>query len=141
MTIPDNDTRGLEFHRRWADVDEGSSETYTVRLKSQPTAAVTVNIVLNNQEVTVVPTSLTFNPSGSNLSNQAQTVTLSAAQDDDAVDDMATLTHTTSGGHYGGPGALSIGRSIEVDDDVTETNPGTQLSPNHKCWRARSNRR
>ena len=128
VTIPDNDTRSLQFHRSWVYVDEGSgNQTYTVRLKSQPTAAVTVNIVSNNQEVTVVPTSLTFNPGGSNLSNQTQTVTVSAAQDDDAGDDMATLTHTTSGGHYCGPGALSIGRSIEVDDDDTETNPGFQL--------------
>ena len=128
VTIPDNDTRGLQIHRSWVYVDEGSSnQTDTVRLKSQPTAAVTVNIVSNNQDVKVSPTSLTFNPSGSNLSNQAQTVTVSAAQDDDAVDDMATLTHTTLGGDYGGVGALSIGRSIEVDDDDTETNPGFQL--------------
>ncbi len=119
VTIADDDTRGLQFHRRWADVDEGSSETLTLRLSSQPTAAVTVKIASNNQDVTVSPTSLTFNPSGSNLWSRARNVTVSAAQDDDAVDDTATLTYTTSGGDYGGANALSIARPVSVDDDDT----------------------
>ena len=101
-------------------MDEGSSETITVRLSSQPTAAVTVNIASNNQDVTVSPTSLTFNPTGNTkLWSRTQTVTVLAAQDDDAVDDTATLTYTTSGGDYGGANALSIGRLVSVDDDDT----------------------
>ena len=119
VTIADDDTRGLQFHRRWADVGEGSSETLTLRLSSQPTAAVTVKIASNNPDVTVSPTSLTFNPSGSNLWSRARNVTVSAAQDDDAVDDTATLTYTTSGGDYGGANALSIARPVSVDDDDT----------------------
>ena len=119
VTIRDDDTRGLMFHRRWPDVDEGGSETYTVKLASQPTAAVTVKIDSNNQDVTASPTSLTFNPSGSNVWSRTQTVTVSAAQDSDAVDDEATLTHTTSGGDYGGAGAMSIERPVSVDDDDT----------------------
>ena len=128
VTIPDNDTRGLYFSRSWADVDEGSSHTYTVKLRSQPTAAVTVNIVSDNPDVTVNPTSLTFNPSGSNLWSRAQTVTIDAAQDSDTVDDTAILTHTTSGGDYGGANALRIGRQVSVEDDDTATvTPVTQL--------------
>ena len=127
VTIPDNDTRGLYFSRSWADVDEGSSHTYTVKLRSQPTAAVTVNIASDNQDVTVNPTSLTFNPSGSNLWSRAQTVTIDAAQDSDTMDDTAILTHTTSGGDYGGANALRIDRQVSVDDDDTETTTVTQL--------------
>ncbi len=128
VTISDDDTRGLYFSRSWADVDEGASHTYTVKLRSQPTAAVTVNIASDNPDVTVTPTSLTFNPSGSNLWNRARSVTVDAAQDDDAVDDTAILTHTTSGGDYGGANALSIGRQVEVDDDdIATTTPVTQL--------------
>ena len=119
VTIRDDDTRGLMFHRRWPDVDEGGSETYTLKLASQPTAAVTIKIDSNNQDVTASPTSLTFNPSGSNLWSRTQTVTVSAAQDSDAVDDEATLTHTTTGGDYGGAGAMSIERPVSVDDDDT----------------------
>ena len=120
VTLPDNDTRGLYFSRSWADVDEGRSHTYTVKLRSQPTAAVTVNIASDNPDVTVTPTSLTFNPSGSNLWSRARTVTVDAAQDSDTVDDTAILTHTTSGGDYGGANALSIDRQVSVDDDDTE---------------------
>ena len=118
ITIGDDDSPGLQFHRRWADVDEGGSETYTVRLKSQPTAEVTVTIVSDNEDVTVSPASLTFNPPGGvHPWNVAQTVTVKAAQDSDAVDDIATLTHTTSGGGYGGANALSIERPVSVADD------------------------
>ena len=128
VTIADNDTRGLTFHRRWAQIDEGGSATYTLKLASQPTAAVTVTIASNNQDVTVTPTSLTFNPSGSNLWSGARTVTIDAAQDIDAVDDTATLTHTTSGGDYGDAGTLRIERSVSVDDDDTgATTPGPEL--------------
>jgi len=121
ITIRDDDTRGLTFHRRWPDIDEGSSDTITVRLSSQPTAAVTVNIASDNPDVTASPTSLTFNPTGSNRWNTVQTVTIAAAQDSDAVDDTATLTYTTSGGDYGGANALSIKRTVPVDDDDTST--------------------
>ena len=127
VTITDDDTRGLMFHRTWPDVGEGESETHTLKLSSQPTAAVTVKIVSNNQDVTVSPTSLTFNPSGSNLWSTKQEVTVSAAQDDDAVDDTATLTYTTSGGDYGGANALSIDRPVSVDDDDISTTTGPQL--------------
>ena len=44
VTITDDDTRGLTFHRRWPDVPEGGSQTYTVKLKSQPTEPVEVLI-------------------------------------------------------------------------------------------------
>ena len=118
ITIGDDDSPGLQFHRRWADVDEGGSEEYTVRLKSQPTAAVTVTIVSDNEDVTVSPASLTFNPLGDDRRwNQEQMVTVKAAHDSDSVDDIATLTHTTAGGGYGGANALSIDRPVSVADD------------------------
>ena len=128
MTLIDDDTRGLDFRRRWAYVDEGGSGTYTVKLASQPTAVVTVNIDSDNPDVTVSPTSLTFNPTGNtDLWSRAQTVTVSVAPDNDAVDDTATLTHTTSGGDYGGDNALSIGRPVIVEDDDTGTTVTPQL--------------
>ena len=141
VTIIDDDTRGLVFHRRWPDIDEGGSETATVRLRSQPTAAVTVNIASNNPDVTVSPTSLTFNPSGNTkLWSQAQQVIIDAAQDNDAVDDTATLTYTTSGGDYGGATALSIDRPVSVDDDETRTT-GPPVAADQSHWRCRGDRR
>ena len=127
LTVRDDDTRGLYFSRSWADVDEGGSHKYTVKLRSQPTAPVTINIASNNSDVTVTPTALTFNPS-SDLWSNARSVTVNAAQDSDTVDDTAILTHTTSGGDYGGANALSIGRQVSVeDDDPAAVTPVTQL--------------
>ena len=121
VTIRDDDTRGLTFHRRWPDVPEGGSQTYTVKLKSQPTEPVEVSIASNNPDVTTIPTSLLFNPTSAVRWDTAQTVTVHAAHDSDADDDTATLTHTTSGGDYGGDKALSIGRPVSVDDDDPRT--------------------
>ncbi len=129
VTIRDDDTRGLTFHRTWPDVREGSEETMTVKLSSQPTAAVTVTIASDNSDVTVSPSTLTFDP-GRNDSNpwhEKQEVTIAAAQDSDAVNDMATLTYTTSGGDYGGANALSITRPVSVDDDDTSTTVAPNL--------------
>ena len=126
ISIRDDDTRGLTFHRRWPDVREGGSDTMTVRLSSQPTAPVTVTIVSNTPDVTVNPSTLTFNPSGSDRWSKERTITVAAAQDDDAVDDMATLVYTTTGGDYGGANALRIERTVRVDDDDPRTTPGSQ---------------
>ena len=127
VTIRDDDTRGLTFHRRWADVAEGSSATYTVKLKSQPTAPVEVFIASDNPDVTTDPSTLLFNPTFSIRWDTAQMVTVNAAQDNDAVDDMAILTHTTSGGDYGGANAITVKRGIPVDDDDTATTPVSQV--------------
>ena len=64
-------------------VTEGGSGTYTMALNAAPTADVTVDITAGG-DVSVDPTSVTF--SSSNWS-EAQTVTVSAADDDDAAND------------------------------------------------------
>ena len=119
VTIADDDTRGLTFYRKWPDVQEGGSGKLTVKLASQPTEPVEVSIVSNNPDVTTTPTSLLFNPTAAIRWDTAQTVTVHAAHDSDAVNDEAILTYTTSGGDYGGVNALSIERPVSVDDDET----------------------
>ena len=46
----------------------------------------------------------------------AQTVTVSAGEDDDASDDTATLTHTASGADYG---MVTQDLAVTVTDDET----------------------
>ena len=73
--------------------------TYTVKLASEPTAEVTVAITGHaGSDLTLDKASLTFTAS---TWGTAQTVTVTAAEDDDAVDDEVTLAHTASGGDYG----------------------------------------
>ena len=80
------------------DHEEGGDATYTVRLDTQPTDSVTVTVkVPGHTDVTAEPASLSFSAS---TWSTAQTVTVSAKQDDDAADDTATVTHTVSGADY-----------------------------------------
>ena len=46
----------------------------------------------------------------------AQTVTVKAGQDDDAVNDTATLTHTASGGDYAGSSNRRLPVTVTDDD-------------------------
>ena len=83
-------------------VTEGNTAAYTVKLASRPSANVTVTITSDNAEVTVDTdadaagnqNALTFTPDDW---NRPQAVTVSAAEDTDAADDSATLTHAIRG--------------------------------------------
>ena len=114
VTIADDDERGVSVTASTLVVLEGGSGTYTVVLTSQPTGTVTVTPwVSGNSEVTVSG-ALTFTASDW---TQAQTVTVSAQDDADAVNDTATVAHTVSGGDYGTVTASDV--AVTVTDDET----------------------
>ena len=109
---------GLVFNRSAVTVPEGGTATYTVQLATQPTATVTVTVGGTGSGVTVdtdsgtggAQTTLTFNPTGgTKLWSAPQTVTVSAAQDSNAANEMVTLSHSASGGDYG-----SVSKSLTV---------------------------
>jgi hypothetical protein len=84
-----------------------------VSLGTEPTGTVTVRVTVSgDRDVSVDPGSLTFTASDWDT---AQTVTVAAAQDDDAVADIAELRHSASGADYGGVGALPL--AVEVRDN------------------------
>ena len=85
----------LTVSRSSLRIAEGLSGTYTVRLASAGAATVAV-AATGSGDVTVDPRSLTFvaDSGETNSWNVAQTVTVMAAEDEDGVDDIATLTHT-----------------------------------------------
>ena len=122
VTVDDDDepVPGLVLSKSSLGPAEGASESYTVALATQPTGQVTVTITGHSgTDLTLGETSLTFTTT--NWST-AQTVTVTAGQDDDTADDEETLTHTASGGGYG-----SVAEDLDVtvdDDDV----PGLVLS-------------
>ena len=109
VSINDNDTEGVTVSETGLTIVEGSSDTYTVVLNTQPSGnvTVTVNDPTDNTDVTTDPASLTFTTTDWSV---ARTVTVSAAQDGDAADEIATITHTVSG--YG---------SVTTADDVAVT--------------------
>ena len=102
VTVTDNDPVGVEFQQTTDDmgahsvtVTEDGTHQYGVRLTTEPTDTVTVTIFdpTDNSEVTTEPSTLTFDSSNY---TQYQQVTVSAAVDDDTVDDTATITHTVT---------------------------------------------
>ena len=110
-------------------VAEGESKTYRIVLSSQPAGVVTVSIggiAQTDLSLSAIP--LTFTTSNWNT---AQTVTVTADQDDDAVDDTATLTHTVSSpddGDYDGLSAGGVSVTVTDDDSVGVTISDTSLS-------------
>ena len=116
--ITDDDVRGVTVTPMALMIREGDSASYTVVLDSEPTADVTVEIqVPEDAEVAVDVTKLTFTAEDW---NQSQTVTVTAAQDADAVaDDPVTLTHVVSGGDYRSVTVASVAVTILEDDTPT----------------------
>ena len=91
VTVTDDETAGVTVSETTLTVAEGGSATYTVALNAQPTSDVVINVTKSGStDVTVSPATLTFTPA--NWST-AQTVTVAAAQDVDAVDDAAAISH------------------------------------------------
>ena len=104
---------GLTLSATTLGVAEGDDAEYTVRLASQPTAQVTVAITGHSgTDLTLDATSLTFTTA---TWNTAQTVTVSAGEDDDGANDAATLVHTASGGDYASETA-SVAVTVTDDD-------------------------
>ncbi|MCY4416390.1 MAG: cadherin-like beta sandwich domain-containing protein [Chloroflexi bacterium] len=116
-TIVEDDERGVTVSTPTLTVPEGGTAVYTVALQSQPTAAVTATpSVSGDADVTVSPSSLSF---GTGDWNTAKTVTVSAAQDGDADDDAATVSHAVSGGDYASETAADV-EVMVADDDGTQ---------------------
>ena len=144
LLLVDDDDRGVTASLLAMTVVEEGSRTYTLVLDTQPAGDVTVTpSVSGNRDVMVTPASLTFRVSNWNT---AQTVTVTAAADDDAVDDTASvradqdldqtadsasIAHTVSGADYGDESVTASGVSVSVsDDDIPSTEVRLSLSAN-----------
>ena len=110
-------------------IDEGGSGAYTVKLNTQPTSdvTVTVNDPAGKTDVTAESASLTFTTSNWGTS---QTVTVSAAEDADASQDTATVTHTMRGGDYESFAAPNVAVAVTDNDTAGVTVSPTSLTVN-----------
>ena len=114
LTITDDDTANIVISPASLTVGENASASYTVKLATEPTVNVFVAITGHSgTDLTLNKTTLTFTDTSWDA---AQTVTVTAGDDDGAGDDAATLTHTASGGEY-----ADIMRElpVQVEDDDT----------------------
>ena len=117
LSITDDDERGVRIDPNSLSLPEGGDASYAVVLTSQPTGEVTVTPSLASGDADVtLGEALIFDATNW---DQAQTVTVSAAQDADATDDTATIRHTISGADYGDNEVTTDDVSVTVEDDET----------------------
>ena len=127
-TILDDDTRAVVVEPSELYVTEGHKASYEVTLGSEPITPVTVAVTAGTKTgaLTVDPDRLTF--TADNWSD-AQEVTLTAAQDNDALADAAVeLTHMASGGGYDGVAGTAVTVTIVEDDVATLAMAAAQAS-------------
>ena len=117
-TENDNDPPGIMASETRLTVPEGGSATYTVRLVTQPTKDVTIEVkrVTGDENLTASPDTLTF--TNSNWSMQ-QTVAILAAEDDDGKDSPAQFSHNLSSPGTVYDGIPTPGINATEDDNDT----------------------
>ena len=117
VTVTDDETAGVSILPEELTIAEGGSDTYRVVLTSKPSHEVTVTINHGgDNDIDSDPDRLTFSPSNW---NQEKTVTVTSAQDDDAIDDTAAFSHTveSADADYNGIAVSEV--DVTVTDDET----------------------
>ena len=111
---------GLVFSPTSVSVREGSTATYTVKLKNAPTGNVTVAVArksgdTHDSDLSVsAGSSLTFTTGNYNTT---QNVRLSAAEDVDGDAGTAVINHTVSSGDNNYNGIVTGLTATEIDND------------------------
>ena len=118
VAVSDDDTAAVTMSESSISLEEGGSATYTVSLGAQPLCTVEVHVFA--QGVSVEPDVLTFTSSNWRT---AQTVTVSAAHDDDTSDGTGAITHgvnAIAGSGYENVSAGFLTVSISDDEPTPE---------------------
>ncbi len=122
VTVEDADTAGVTVSETASTLTEehatDGSGTYTVVLDTQPTAPAPVTVTSDDAAVALdtdaTPQTRELTFSSTNWAT-AQAVTASAAADDDAVDERATITHTLAGAaEYAGSAGPPVVAAVTV---------------------------
>ena len=116
VTVTDYDIARLELSDTFLDVDEGGQNTYTVKLQTPPTTAVTVTVSSDDPgAATVSGSTIRFTTSNWDT---ARTVTVRGVNDIDLLNEVVMVTSMASGGEYAG-----------VTETVTVTVEDTGMNP------------
>ncbi len=128
VTIDDTNKPGLQLRRTGITVAEGGSGTFTVRLNTEPSNDVTVTPSVSGDEaVTVLPATLTFTDE---TWEEPQTITVSAAEDDNAVNDTFTiaLAVTSSDDNYSAEQNKTVSVTVDDNDSAGMTVSATSVT-------------
>ena len=120
----DNDSPTLITDISTTRIVEGASKDYQLRLGSQPSGEVTVEISSQLDTLEIEPANLVFD-----VSNwmDFQTVTINALMDDDDLSAMTEINHHVSGGGYQDVNTFPIEVHL-IDDDMPGLSFASQLA-------------
>ena len=114
VTVNDDDTPGVTLSPSSLTIAEGGSGAYTIVLDTEPSANVTIEITAGG-DVTTNPTSVMFTNA---TWATTQTVTVSAGQDEDGLNDTQMITHAVASSSAAEYRNASLGGvDMTVDDD------------------------
>ena len=116
-TEDDNDTIGVTVSKSVVRPPEGSDETYTIVLDTQPTADVEVTVTkASGGDASLIrsPPKITFTTADWST---AQTVTISAAEDADGLEGTATFTHSASSSGDSTYDGIAIASVVAIEDE------------------------
>ena len=115
VTATDNDSPSVVVNPTSLTIAEQSSKTYALSLATQPSANVVITVsVTNNSDVTVNSSTFTFTTINYGT---AQNVTVSVADDPDAQNESATISHSAASTDTGYHGIAINGVSVTVTDN------------------------
>ena len=123
VSITDDDGPGVLITPTTLTVPEGRSRTYTVKLTSQPRASADVTVTISAPVDSGVTHDATDDMLTFTAANWAtnQTVRVSAEDDDDHLDETATILHTvasTDDSDYNGLSASDVDVTVTDDEGV-----------------------
>ena len=123
LTLEDDDAAGATVSATALTVTEqdATGDSYTVVLDTEPTHDVTVTVGGHaGTDVSLSSSTLIFTTSNW---DRAQTVTVTALNDDDTANDAVTLTHTATStdGNYSGITIAGVAVTVTDNDTTTPT--------------------
>ena len=119
VNVTDDDQPGITLSESALTVQEGSTETFTVILNTNPGGDATVTITSSDtSKVTVEPASVTFD--STNQWDIADQITVTAVEDDTNVgDESVTITVAATSGYSVSSKTVAV--TVEDDDTGTMT--------------------
>ncbi len=120
VSVTDDEVPGVTVTPTRLSITEGSSKSYRVKLKTRPSASVTVSMSSSNGDVGVPSTPLAFTTETGATGgwDQFQSVSVRIAHDDNTTDESGTITHTAASNDsdYDGISVPSVSVSVSDDD-------------------------
>ncbi len=135
VSVTDDEVPGLTVTPTRLNITEGGSKSYQVKLKTRPSADVTISMSSSNSDVQVPSTALTFTTTTGATGgwDQLQSVRVRIAHDDNTSDESGTITHVAASSDTdyvrGASDNPSVLVSVSDDDPTGPEQLSLSLSP------------